>query len=108
MLRRVLRSTVAWPLVDRRGLYALTVGAYWMGRKCWIDQATDMAQGRLGTKWNPFSLAGRSHPSHRPKGNGGKTGPNHRCSDWAYTQEEGQLDSRLPSSRMQASSLDFH
>lgn len=70
MLRRVLRSTVAWPLVDRRAVCADRGGL--LNGEDLLDQATDMAQGRLGTKWNPFSLAGGSHPSHRPKGNRGK------------------------------------
>lgn len=48
MLRRVLRSTVAWPLVDRRAVCADRGGL--LNGEDLLDQATDMAQGRLGTK----------------------------------------------------------
>lgn len=64
---------MAWPLVDRRAVCTDRGGL--LDGEDLLDRATDMAQGRLGTKWNPFSLAGGSHPSHRPKGNGKRLGP---------------------------------
>lgn len=78
-----------------------------MVRTCWIRLLTwpraDWVQDGIPSPWLEDPT-----PHTDQKETGGKTRHKHLCNDWAHTQEEGQLDSRLPSSRMQASSLDFH
>lgn len=116
----MLRSTAAWPLVDRRAV-CIDCGDLLDGEDL-LDQATDKAQGsqvkQLGRAeaslhWVPNGI--RSLWLENPTPNtdqekpGEQTRPKHLHSAWAHTQkEEGRLDSRFPNSKMQARSLDFH